>query len=842
MTAQCEKCPFRGGVKVPSAGDPDKCKFVLIGEAPGRHEVVRKAPFVGETGRLLEAFLSRTNLELHSDDFYLMNALSCRVRSKKGVPAAVVACRPRVIEELEAINDDAVIVLMGANARDSLFPHEKGGVLAARGWRTWQGHDMYVMAHPSYYLYNPGQAPMLAKDIQRIARGRQPQIGPFELREGFRPVSINTEYVATILRTSEELQKLIDRLHGADRSKFTYLAFDLETDQVDWQRDRILCMSISTSEGTAFIIPDSLLYEDGREFYTGNWGKNRVKRFLSDERYKTASYLRPNPQTVMQLRELFAVPGYKWTGHNAKFDLKFLINYGVKNARCDFDTIVAHYTLDERRGGHGLKALADDYFDVGDYEDKLDRYLPKRGGRWSRVPRNILYKYNAMDTECSLRLARALKQELIDEGLLEWPFQEVLMRSYPMLLNAELTGVWIDWEEVDRIQYEELEPAIDKLKAELRELSGHPELNPLSSQQVIKIIYDELNFPEVQARTRAGGHKVSGRTTQKAMLDAWEKMHQLGTLGVSEEAWQFLVKLREFRHLRKLLGSYVRKWKKYRGTDNRVHTTYLLRGTVTGRLSATDPPLQTIPSKVTDRWGPMVANMHKAQPGWKLMYADYSQAELMVLAGLSGDELMLKTFKEGADYHSIVAEAAYGPDFTRDQRQASKKLTFGWAYGGDVKEIALDALQFDGAVANRFAGEWDKMFEGAVRWRAAQGEKMLEQGYVESIYGRRRRQILLLRKNYGKAMRVAINSPIQSAVSDFTLLSATRLYEHFKGCDYARVIMLIHDSLIMEVREDKLEEVKEVMHRIMIETPQRKFPDIPFRAEVKISQQLGDLT
>jgi DNA polymerase-1 len=504
---------------------------------------------------------------------------------------------------------------------------------------------------------------------------------------------------------------------------------------------------------------------------------------------------------------------------------------------------VAHYTLDERKGGHKLKPLADDYFDSGDYEAELFNYIAKKSGRFSRIPRHVLYRYNAMDTELTLRLAHTLEAELKEQGLYNRPFLFPMMAAVPMLLDAELYGVGIDWEEADRIDVEEIKPELQVVAGKLREISGRPDLNPLSSKRVNDILYDEMNFPIIEVRTRAAGKRIKKRSSQIAVMDGWAKMWEQGKLHVSKRAWEFAQTLRYYRHVRKMQGSYVRKWQNFRGTDDRVHTYYMLRGTVTGRLVATDPPLQTIPSKVHDKWGPLIANMHVPEPGWKYLYADYSQGELMIAACYSGDEFMIRSFQKGdADYHSEVAVAAFGPNFTKDERQACKKLTFGWLFGGNVYEIAMNALQFEGPVAERFAHEWDDLFKGVIAWRERQGELMLEQGYVQSVFGRRRRYLLLTSRNVGKAKRVAINAPIQSALSDLNLISATRLHEIYKSTDYAKVVLLIHDSLIMEVRDDKVEEVKAVMHEIMIDTPRKVFPQVPFRADVKIGERLGDLT
>jgi len=448
-----------------------------------------------------------------------------------------------------------------------------------------------------------------------------------------------------------------------------------------------------------------------------------------------------------------------------------------------------------------------------------------------------------MDTELTLRFAYTFEKELRQKGLYGRPYLFPMMAAVPMLLEAELYGAGIDWKEMERIDTEEIGPELQRVAAELRRISGNPLLNPLSSVKVNDVLYDQFKFPIIEVRTRAAGKRIKARSSQKAVMDGWRQMWEEGRLNVSEEAWQFAEQLGYYRHVRKMRGSYARKWPNFKGLDNRVHTSYHLRGTVTGRLASSDPPMQTVPSKEKDKWGTLIANAHIPAKGWSFVYADYSQAELMVAACLSGDEFMLQSFqKEDADYHNEVALAAYGPNFTRDDRQACKRITFGWLFGGNVKEIAMKALQFQGPVAERFAHEWDDLFGTLVIWRKKQGELMLKQGYVESIFGRRRRYYLLTDRNYGKAQRVAINSPIQSAVSDLNLISATKLYHIYKDAWYAYVILLIHDSLILEVKDEYVPEVSKVMQETMLATAAEYFPQVPFRADTKIGKHLGDLT
>jgi len=249
----CDFCPYRNQKrKIASVGNKNTCRYVLISEAPGKEDIAANKPFQGQQGALLSAFFALEHWDIHNtDDFYLMYAMSCMVTNKSKASAAVLCCRNRVRQELEdivTVNPTVTIAVLGKNTRDSLFPGITTGILASRGWHKYRGKDVFVTVHPSYYLYNPDQAPMLVKDVRRICRGKLPQIGPFT------PVPTQGEvgpYVYSLLDTYERLSKFVGMLEATPISKRDFIAIDIETDQVDFMRDRILCMSLSLNEGTA---------------------------------------------------------------------------------------------------------------------------------------------------------------------------------------------------------------------------------------------------------------------------------------------------------------------------------------------------------------------------------------------------------------------------------------------------------------------------------------------------------------------------------------------------------------------------------------------------------------
>lgn len=820
---QCEGCPLKGNQSVGPDGDVLSASYILVGEAPGREEVSKGLPFVGPTGRGLMRLLKAMGIS--REECYLTNAVKCKAPGNKVPAAALTACRPILMAELKKAPASTPILVMGKAARDSLLPAlKRQGILASRGWYERAGRHLMVTVHPAYVvLYQPNQVLTFLHDLARLKRGPQP------------PVVVRKR----VLDYAGLFQ--FAQLVRAGKYDGEMLSFDLETDQVDWQRDRILSIQFCLPNEAVVIVPDKLLYRNGIEWVTTDWDKEDWEDYLSYPPYLRGEMWEPNQDVVRLLLEIFAREEIEWVGHNAHFDLKFLREaLGVHTARVDFDTMIAHYALDERRGGHGLKQLADLYYDTGNYEKEVVRYAGKKSGRYSKVPRDVLYHYGAMDVIVSRRLGYEFKKQLMDQGLYINPFLFPLMASVEMLLAMSIKGILIDWKGLAEFDADVLGPEMERVRQQMADFVGRPDLNPNSAQQMITVVYDELKFPIVAVRTRSAGRKVKKRSTMKEVVDAWAS--QANELGLTPEQITFVQMLKHWRHVAKMRQSYVRVWQKQRGTDDAVHASIWLRGTVTGRLSMRDPALQTIPSDPKDTWGMGVTRAHTARPGWKFVYADYGQMELRIAACISGDPQMILSFnKENPDYHTDVATAAFGPDFEKWQRDFCKRLTFGWLFGGNAYEIARDALQFSEAVARRFSDNWNERFKVMTAYHKMIWRKMQTQGYVESVTGRRRRFHLLTKKNQKDARGAALNMPIQSAASDMTLISAIKLHGKYDGLGFAHVALLIHDALIMEVRDDRVDEVAVDMRQTMIDTAHSYFPQVPFDADTKIGVNLEEV-
>lgn len=797
---ECRACPLAKKSPrnyVPPEGNIRTAKYVLIGESPGNDERRAGRPFVGQSGQVMEAVYSRAGVM--REDCYITNAVKCHPPRNQTTDAMIEACRPVLMRELAGLEDrpreGVRLAVMGGAAKDALFPHMDKGVMYNRGWHTWHGKDVLLTPHPAYVLYNPGAFNILAIDSQRLARGPQPMPEP------------EVWLLVDERQIPRAVRWLKDNLEPGQ-----YVSFDLETEQVNPWSDRVLLVQFGLDDTRVIEVSGPLAYtEAGKDFIEG--------------------FFRQDIRIV---------------GHNLKFDLKFLriqlgIETGEWNENWD-DTILMHYALKETRP-HGLKGLADEMYDTGNYDRELDEYLSGRGDNYGKVPKHVLAKYGAMDAVVTWKLATDFEQQLRDQDLYDKPYRWPLMYAFPTALHMSERGLKMNVEGMMKVKTEHIDPELERTREKMYKIAGK-EFNPLSSKQVNKIMYDEIGMPIVRARTRSKAIVIEERSTAREVRDKWKAMHERGEGNIPDEGVELAELLGHYRHVQKMYGSYIKGWTKLIRSDGRVHPTFKLRGTVTGRLAVTDPPAQTIPSDPRDKWGMLVARNVVAEDGWVFLYADYSQAELRVAAAISEDEFMRNAYNSGedVDYHSQVAESAFGPDYNITQRQGVKRFTFGWLYGGDAYGIAKDALMMDEHTARHFSQWWADKFQGIVKWRHEREKEMLERGYVEAPLSKRRRRFpFITDRNRVDAEHAAINMPVQSTASDLNLLTACRLDRKYYHTGYAYVVLSIHDATVLEVREDKAREVAREMNDVMVGLGKEYFPEIPFEAEVMMGHNLAEL-
>lgn len=751
-TPLCEKCPLNSHPQVPSEG-PERAALVLIGEAPGRREVAEGRPFVGRAGQLLDKALAEAGLQ--REELFITNAVICHPPDNKTPDVkAIKCCHPRLIEEVKS-RCPRVVVLTGNVPIKAIFG--RGKVTDLRGAAVWSDElQTYVIPtfHPAAVLRQPNLYPDLVRDL-RYARD--------VLRGTVKPVEVGHSVELFVADDYNDALALARRLVEVGE-----VAVDVECAG----DGSFLCAAFSWKPGTAAVL--------------------------------TAEALK-NPAVVDAFNVAFR--RVKLIGHNLKYDLKVLWSQGLWSARTGADTMLMHYTLDERRGTHGLKQLARLYFNAPNYDAEIARYM-KEGGL-ENCPRDLLYKYNGLDASYTYALYQTITKEL---GSNEWRvLNDLLLPASDVLAEMEYLGIMVDVPYLQKLDAE-LTAELLRLEAEMFTVAGR-KFNPNSPKQLIQLLYYELGVP-VPRRL----------STDENALKEVLNYHPLPKL------------LLEYRARKKFLSTYVQALLEARDENDRVHTTFNLHGTATGRLSSSDPVnLQNIPREGEAR------NMFVATPGWTLVECDGSQMEVRVLAWYAKDEKLMEALATGGDIHTRTACLMFGlkpEQVTKEQRTAAKRLTFGLIYQMSAQSLA-EELGIGLAEAEELVARFFEAFPRVKGWIKEVQEQVLAEGKLTTPFGRTRRFGLITNETRGDILRQAVNTPIQSVASDLTLLALIRLWERIKCGELGRtrLLLTVHDSILLETQED-ISEVGRVMREEM-RVP--VLEGIVLDAEVKVGTRWGQM-
>lgn len=605
----CEGCPHQtGGGFVGTRGDP-RADFAVVGEAPGSTELINGVPFTGQSGELLDRALTRSGFP-NDGNMYITNALRCRPPVGSPIPPGTIdCCRSRLLGELAA-HPRKIILALGGTAIRSILGKNDLKITQIRGqyFSTPLGVVIPTI-HPAAVLRSPNDYKRMAEDIDYAVNL---YLGKVQVRDPGK-----TEY--TVVRTLENLERAIRGLLNKE-----YISADIETSGFNPRQDYILCLGIAWKKNQVLIFPGKVIRENIEAF-----------------------------------RQLFSAPQLKWIWHNGKFDTSFLRNIGLPS-RVDHDTMLMHYATNEMRGTHGLKQLASDRLGAQDYEEDLKPWLKGTDGSYTNIPSKVLYPYLARDCDYTLQLFDILKEEVANAKGLPDLYQKVLLPASHFLQTVEDTGVYVNKDALEVLRARltgEKEQALLEMRESIAtiwdaeyyaDVTGAKkipkEFNPGSWQQVCHVLYNLLKL-----RPPRGYNRDSQNAT-------------LLTLGDNP----FVLGLLKYRKVSKALGTYVEGIEEEIELDDRVHTTFLIHGTATGRLSSAGPNMQNIPRDKQTR------SMFQALPGRMLIEVDYSGAELRMLAHLSKDKFLTQVFVDGRDLHDEVSIAMYGPNFTSEQRMRAK--------------------------------------------------------------------------------------------------------------------------------------------------------------------------
>ncbi len=534
--------------------------------------------------------------------------------------------------------------------------------------------------------------------------------------------------------------------------------------------------------------------------------------------------------------------------HNAKFDLKMLeYHFGFKFPKVS-DTMLMHYVLDETQGSHGLKQLAMKYTNYGDYDKALDTFknqyckdhkVLKGDFTYDLIPFDIMYEYAAIDTAVTYELYQMFSKKIIASVQLTKVYKELMVPGMLFLKDVEENGVPFDAERLQNVQHlmeEEIETDKQNLysydEVHKFEKEQGKIFNPNSTQQLRVLLFDYLNLTPTGKLTGTGA-----ASTDAEVLKQLAEEHPIP--GV----------ILDIRQKSKIKNTYLDKIIPELDKDGRLRTYFNLTSTTSGRLSSSGKiNMQQLP-----RDNAAVKGCIKAKPGYKILQQDLATAEVYVAAILSGDKNLQDVFKSGGDLHSTVAKMVFQLPFEVSEikekastaRQAAKAITFGIMYGSGPAKVSETVSKDSGKPftiqqAKDTIKKYFETFPRLKNWLNKSKEEIEGYGYIYSIFGRKRRLPNVFSSDKGVAsheVRSGINFLIQSVASDINLMAGIELNQWIKDTKVdAKIIALVHDSLVLEVEDSVVDIVAEHMALFTQEDRGCSIPGQPVGVDLDIGE------
>lgn len=610
---------------------------------------------------------------------------------------------------------------------------------------------------------------------------------PFEKQAEKATAPEKLDYQA--VTTEAQFAALLDKLSRADT-----IGIDTETTSLDAMNASLVGISIAFQAGEAVYIP--------------------VGHSL------TAAPEQLDLQDVLgRLKPHLENPALKKIGQNLKYDQHVFANYGITLNGIAGDAMLASYII-ESHLGHGLDELSERWLGL---ETITYESLCGKGAKqisFADVAIGQATEYAAQDADFALRLEAHLRAQM-DAKQLEM-YEKMELPVAQVLFEMERNGVQIDRAELAR-QSAELGAELMKLEQQAYAAADQP-FNLNSPKQLQEILFDKMGIPTKGLKKTAKG----GISTNEAVLEQLAPDYPLPKI------------ILQNRSLAKLKSTYTDKLPDMISPrDNRVHTTYAQAVAITGRLASNNPNLQNIPIRTAE--GRRVRRAFTAPPGSVIVSADYSQIELRIMAHLSGDKTLIAAFQNGEDVHRRTAAEVFGTapeNVSPEQRRYAKTINFGLIYGmgqyGLAKSLGIDNLS-----AKNFIDRYFARYPGVAEYMQRTKEQAAAQGFVETLFGRRLYLPDIRNKNANAragAERAAINAPMQGTASDLIKRAMIDVSRWLVSDDLkSKLIMQVHDELVLEVVETELDFVKEKLPQIMAKVGGGLL-DVPLVAEVGVGE------
>jgi len=580
---------------------------------------------------------------------------------------------------------------------------------------------------------------------------------------------VTTRRYETVLDDAA-LDKWIAKLDAAPIT-----CFDTETTSLDQMMAELVGISFAVTPGEGCYIPLT-------------------------HRYAGVPPQLPLAATLDKLRPWLEDAGKPKVGQNAKYDRHVFANYGITVRGVTQDTLLESYVLQSHQR-HDMDALATRFLGASG----LIQYVDVAGKGASQIPFDQVdieraTAYSAEDADVTLQLHAAISPRVLGDEKLRRIYSDIEIPVASVLLAMERNGVLIDMQQLQR-QGHELGQKMMDLEREAHELAGGP-FNLGSPKQLCEVLFDRLKLKSIK-KTPSGAPSVDEEVLEKLAED-----HPI------------CAKLLEHRSIAKLKGTYTDKLPRMiHPKTGRVHTNYAQAVAVTGRLSSTDPNLQNIPVRTAE--GRRIREAFVAPPGAKIVSADYSQIELRIMAHLSGDQGLLDAFSKGEDVHRHTAAEVFDTaldQVTSEQRRYAKVINFGLIYGMSAFGLAGN-LGIERSAAASYMDKYFARYPGVAQYMERTRAEAREQGYVETVFGRRLWLPDIRSSNQARrqgAERQAINAPMQGTAADLIKMAMIVVQDWIESEKLAtKLVMQVHDELVFEVPEGELEIVKPGVEKLM---------------------------
>ncbi len=610
-----------------------------------------------------------------------------------------------------------------------------------------------------------------------------------------------------VVRDEVALADLVRRLEAAQ-----WISFDLETDSLERMSAGIVGICLAVEPPVAYYVPVGHLTGAAQA------GSGQMNLFAGET--QPAPGQLPLDQVLDAIRPALTNPAIPKVAHNAKFDCMILERYGVSVSPIKFDTMIAEWLTDPATKHKGLKDLARHRLGVEmtDIEELIGR--GKTQVTFAAVPIETAAPYGAADADMTLRLLPQLQRELDEKGLTR--LIDLEMALLPVIAGMERAGVRIDVE-FFRHMSQDLAVALLKLEQTIHEIAGEP-FNINSTQQLSDILFKKLQLPREGLKKIASGHFSTA-------VDVLEGLKPVDKTGIIDA-------IIEHRELGKLKSTYVDALPTMiNPTTGRIHTSFSQTGAITGRLASSNPNLQNIP--IRSEVGQRLRRGFITEPGWSFLSADYSQVELRILAHITQDETLLQAFREEQDIHTATAAVLYSippEQVTKNQRRFAKTINFGLIYGMGAFRLARETGLTLGE-AETYVRKYFAQFPGIERYLDQTRYKARSDGYVETLFGRRRYFPIFKTAMTGanrqaaqRAEREAVNHPIQGTAADIIKYAMIRLHDELNARYRTRLLLQVHDELLLEAPIEELDDVRDLVVDVMSSAFKL---DVPLKVEVE---------